>query len=31
MMVHMYDANASYLDNLMLWSENLPDVCKKAP
>jgi len=31
MMVHMYDANTSYLDNLMPWSENLPDVCKKAP
>ena len=31
MMVHMYDADTAYLDDLMPWSENLPDVCKKTP
>ena len=31
MMVHMYDADTAYLDDLMPWSENLPDVCKKEP
>ncbi len=31
MMVHMNDADSAYLVNLMPWSENLPDVCKKAP
>ena len=30
-MEHIYDADMAYLDNLMPWSENLPDVCKKTP
>ena len=31
MMEHIYDADTAYLDDLIPWSENLPDVCKKAP
>ena len=30
-MLYMYDADTAYLDDLMPWSENLPDVCKKTP
>ena len=31
MMEHIYDADTSYLEDLMPLSENLHDVCKKAP
>ena len=31
MMEHLYDADTAYLEDLMPWSENLPDTCKKAP
>ena len=31
MMEHLYDADTAYLEDLMPWSENLPDVCKKTP
>lgn len=31
MMEHLYDADTAYLDDLMPWSENLPDTCKKTP
>ena len=31
MMELIYDADTAYLDDLIPWSENLPDVCKKAP
>ena len=31
MMEYLYDADTAYLDDLMPWSENLPDVCKKTP
>ena len=30
-MLYMYDADTAYLDDLMPWSEDLPDVCKKTP
>ena len=30
MVEHIYDTDTAYLDDLMPWSENLPDVCKKA-
>ena len=30
-MEHIYDADTAYLEDLMPRSENLPDVCKKAP
>lgn len=27
---HIYDTDTAYLDGLMPWSENLPEVCKKT-
>ena len=30
MMEHIYDSDTAYLDDLMPWSESLPDVCKKT-
>ena len=30
MVEHIYDTDTAYLDDLMPWSENLPNVCKKA-
>lgn len=30
MMEHVYDSDTAYMDDLMPWSENLPDVCKKT-
>ena len=30
MMEHIYDADTAYLDNLMPWSKNLPEICRKA-
>ena len=26
---HIYDTDPAYLEDLMPWSENLPDICKK--
>ena len=25
-----YDADTAYLDDLMPWSKNLPEICRKA-
>ena len=30
MMEHIYDADTAYLDDLMPWSKNLPEICRKA-
>ena len=30
MVEHIYDTDTACLDDLMPWSKNLPDVCKKA-
>ena len=26
---HIYDTDPAYLEDLMPWSENLPDICRK--
>ena len=30
MMEHIYDADTAYLGDLMPWSKNLPEICRKA-
>ena len=30
MMEHIYDADTAYLEDLMPWSKNLPEICRKA-
>ena len=31
MMEYIFGADTAYLEDLMPWPENLPDICKKTP